>query len=212
MSIVLELQAQAIDSNSDILSLLRKALLVARKLGLKDFGNWVNAELEGYDESTEIPNYRKVYGQLKFHNPYHGWRPIVMEETKYADILTNRKVNQSIPGIISLLNNKDGIFCMSIPDLATTEICAQLPVPMDCKVIISLSQMINIIEQVKTKILDWTLLLEENGIVGEGLSFSAEEKMKAQQEPQIVNYISNFYGDVNHSQVQQGTSSSTQER
>jgi len=68
----------------------------------------------------------------------------------------------------------------------------------------------NIIERVKNKILDWAITLEENGILGDGLSFTSEEKTKAQSEPQIVNYISNFYGAVSDSQVQQGTTNSNQ--
>jgi len=52
MSIILELQQQAIDSNTDILSILRKALLVSRKLELTDFEQWINNELNGY-QNTE---------------------------------------------------------------------------------------------------------------------------------------------------------------
>jgi hypothetical protein len=71
MSIVLELQQQAIDSNSDILSLLRKALLVARKLGLKDLQEWIDNELNGYKEISKIPAYRQIHGELK------AWTPIM---------------------------------------------------------------------------------------------------------------------------------------
>lgn len=46
MSIVLELQREALSSDSDILALLRKSLLVARKLKLTEFGEWINKELK----------------------------------------------------------------------------------------------------------------------------------------------------------------------
>lgn len=46
--IVLELQREALSSNGDILSLLRKAYIIARKLDLKDFEKWVSCELNGY--------------------------------------------------------------------------------------------------------------------------------------------------------------------
>ena len=70
----------------------------------------------------------------------------------------------------------------------------------------------NIIEQVKNKTLDWAIPLEENDILGEGLGCTGEEKSKTQSESQIINYISNFYGEVSYSQIQQGTSQSFQER
>ena len=45
MGIVIELQKQAIDTDSDVVSLLRKAYLVARKLDIKDFEEWINLSL-----------------------------------------------------------------------------------------------------------------------------------------------------------------------
>jgi len=40
-SLVIELQADAINSSVSILNLLRKALVVAKKLGIKDFEDWI---------------------------------------------------------------------------------------------------------------------------------------------------------------------------
>lgn len=73
MSIVIELQQQSIESNSDVLALLRKALLVARKLDLMDFKEWINSELNGYENAKKIPIYRKLHGELKAYNPIHTW-------------------------------------------------------------------------------------------------------------------------------------------
>lgn len=74
----------------------------------------------------------------------------------------------------------------------------------------SKSAIVNIIEQVKNKILDWALLLEENGIRGENLQFSVEEKETVKNAPQIINYVNNFFGDVKDSQMQEGTKQSSQ--
>ncbi|HBP87483.1 MAG TPA: hypothetical protein DD706_07295 [Nitrospiraceae bacterium] len=41
-----------------IADLLRKALVVARKLGLKEFEWWVAKELSGYEETKDVPQYR----------------------------------------------------------------------------------------------------------------------------------------------------------
>lgn len=46
--IVIELQQEALKSDFDILNLLRKAYLVARKLKLNEFEKWIDSELNGY--------------------------------------------------------------------------------------------------------------------------------------------------------------------
>ncbi len=58
-SIVLELQDLAIGRDNNISDLLRKALLVASKLNLIEFKEWVNSELNGYTE-VGVPDYRKL--------------------------------------------------------------------------------------------------------------------------------------------------------
>ena len=45
--IVIELQHEALKSDFDIMNLLRKAYLVARKLKLQEFEDWVNNEFYG---------------------------------------------------------------------------------------------------------------------------------------------------------------------
>ena len=81
---------------------------------------------------------------------------------------------------------------------------------MDTYLIIDKSTIQNIIEQVKNELLNWILLLDDKGIIGEGTSFSFEEKEKAIGDPQIINHITNIYGNVESSQLQQGTSNSNQ--
>jgi hypothetical protein len=64
-----------------------------------------------------------------------------------------------------------------------------------------------ILAAVRNAILEWSLKLEEDGIVGEGLSFSKEEKQAAaSNQYHIKNYIEN----MNQSQIQQETHGSTQ--
>ena len=62
--------------------------------------------------------------------------------------------------------------------------------------------MARIIDSARTIVLNWALKLEENGILGEGLSFTDREKKVAEQSPQN---ITNFFGPVQSPQVQQGS-------
>ena len=48
------------------------------------------------------------------------------------------------------------------------------------------------------------MLLEENGIIGEGMTFTEEEKKKAQDTQIINNYTNNFYSGVSDVEMKQG--------
>ena len=60
--IVLELQRNALDPNVDVVTLLRQAYLISKKLELSEFEKWVSKELNGYEVSDEIPDYRILHG------------------------------------------------------------------------------------------------------------------------------------------------------
>ena len=56
----------------------------------------------------------------------------------------------------------------------------------------------------RNKILEWALVLEDNGIIGEGMAFTDEEKKKAQDTGIVNNYTNNFYSDVSDIEMEQG--------
>jgi len=103
-SIVLELQILATDKANDISDLLRKALLVATKLGLSDFRQWIELELSGYRNSADVPVYRKARAQLRLKNPYHGLVPIIFNDQKYADALCDVELGDPIENFQSLVS------------------------------------------------------------------------------------------------------------
>ena len=81
---------------------------------------------------------------------------------------------------------------------------------METCLIFDKSVFVNIIEQVKTNLLDWVLLLEDQGISGDSVNFSISEKEKVKNSKIINNYQTNIYGNLDRSQLQQGTSESQQ--
>jgi hypothetical protein len=58
MTLLREIQEAAIDPKIDIVTVLRKARLLAARLKNADFESWVLRELNGYPEDTELPPYR----------------------------------------------------------------------------------------------------------------------------------------------------------
>ncbi|NEP10109.1 MAG: hypothetical protein F6K14_07810 [Symploca sp. SIO2C1] len=52
-SLVIELQKDAYDPSVSALTLLRKALVVAKKLDIKEFQKWIDLELSGYTSTSD---------------------------------------------------------------------------------------------------------------------------------------------------------------
>lgn len=71
MSLIDDLLKEVSNPNCDVVSILRKSLIISHKLDLKDTEKWIKNELQGYDEKEFIPEYRIIKGTVKFHNPYH---------------------------------------------------------------------------------------------------------------------------------------------
>lgn len=195
-SMVLQLQILSTDKVNDISDLLRKALLVATKLGLSDFKQWINYELNGYNNAN-VPGYRKVRAQLNLKNPYHGLVPIYFSDQSFTDALCDVELRDPIENLQSLaskpgdkerylilpLNHEQEIFL-----LESQGVRGQLP-PVRT---LSVNQASTVIDAVRTNILEWTLELEAKGILGDGLVFTKEEKEKATSSPSIN--IHNFQG------------------
>ena len=99
--LVIELQKDIIENRLDTISILRKAKLIATKLNLNDFNQWIDYELNGYDKYDDIPDYRNVIGEVKARNPYYGLIPIIMPSS-IAEQLNVRKLFNPVSELIDL--------------------------------------------------------------------------------------------------------------
>ena len=200
--IVIELQREALDEKNSIESLIRKAYLVAKKLKLKEFEEWLNQEQNGYKK--EIPEYRNITGEIKAWNPYHGWIPMILS-AKVADIVSRRPIPNSISSLLDVYNSSEDRVAFSVNG-AMTEFFNNSTdfMPTKYAFFVSKSELYRIKSTVRNKILDWALLLEENGIVGNEMTFTDVEKQIAIDTPVINNYINNFYSKVSVVDMKQG--------
>ncbi|BDS06815.1 hypothetical protein NT6N_18550 [Oceaniferula spumae] len=204
-SIVLELQHAAMERSSAVDDLLRKCVVIATKLGLGDSVAWARAELNGYTAAENIPDYRIVPGEVKSFNPYNGvWLPFIWTDGP-PEGLRERDVRQSVAEIQDLLDEEsDGTLIMNLPEkmayhLMTSSNSPRLPV-----FIIGRSSFVKILDAVRNSILDWSLKLENDGILGEGMSFSQEEKQIAMGHTYNIENFSGVLGDVTSGSLQIG--------
>ena len=109
--IVLELEREALDENVSIEVLLRKAYLVARKLKLTDFEEWINNEQNGY--VGKVPEYRMIGGEYKALNPYRGWIPVILP-ADVAKVIAKAPLRNSISSLRDVYNTSEGSISFSV--------------------------------------------------------------------------------------------------
>jgi hypothetical protein len=197
-SLVLELQALAQATTADLLELLRRAKVVAVKLVLDEPARWIDRELNGYPAGTVVPPYRRVPSALKAYNPYHGLIPV---EFKEADVLfqhfSSIELRQPMGEVVEFASRQGGRLEANVSpsELAALHQAGADFVGMTVVRIISQTAVAAILDAVRNQILSWSLELERQGILGEGMTFSSAEREKAASAI-TVNHIN--YGPVIH--------------
>lgn len=202
---MIELQRKALSTDISVSNLLRTAYVVARKLKIESFEQWIDSELNGYIRK-ETPEYRNTRPGIVAFNPYRGYMPVHFPEMDYP-------IRNSVPELESLLeNSKKGTVISKLSYEQQRLMMEHTGVEYEFSFEIPMNILKSVLETVRNLILDWSLKLEETGIVGEELSFSLEEVEKAKDES--VSNVNNFitiYGNMNNSQIGQGTRSSVQD-
>jgi hypothetical protein len=209
-SIVLELQRDALDSNVRPSDLLRKAFVVAKKLKLQEFEDWVAAELGGYEKTADVPPYRMMTGQIRAYNPFNGyWMPVILQDAEQAERLSRRTNGQPIAELEALAKKENGKLVMPFSQEVEGFLMRGMGMPVQPTLVVPHSGIIRVLDAARNIVLNWALKLEADGILGHDMSFTMEERQIAAHH---TYNITNFYGAVTDSQFQQGTKDSTQEQ
>lgn len=199
-ALVPELVNMASDPTVTTADLLRRALVVAKRLAAPELVDWIGSELNGY--TGDVPPYRKVRGTLTAHNPYHGAIPVMMRSTKMAEALSTVSVHQSMPEVEQLAKSDNDLVRYFSPKVER-DLMASMDVPLRPYLALAPIQMLGMVEKVRSRILEWALDLEGRGVLGEGMTFTPQEKQTVREQ----HY---HFGDVAGSQIQIGSSGSTQ--
>jgi hypothetical protein len=180
--LIYEIQRDALISNTSVSSLLRKIKLAAAKLKIPKIEEWVEHELTGYRQGQgEVPDYRIASGRVKAWNPIRGWIP-VGGNAEVMDVLSEVKLVESIASLESALaQNTDGSFHLAFSP-TKMEVFNEM---FGCNtpragVDVPTGVVAHAIETVRNLVLDWAIAMEKAGVCGDGLSFTADEREKAQ--------------------------------
>lgn len=198
--LVSELQKACLDSNLRTAEVLQKAYVVARKLGIKEFEDWISKEINGYQINDKIPDYRFVTGQVKVWNPYHGWIPVIADDPRSQEILNSRPSSQPLGSLEdALVRSRTGNnLMMTFTPEQERDILGENSLYANPKLHLSPGVVQGIVDKVRHIVLRWCLDLEAKGIIGEGMTFSEQEKKAAESSQNIQIH---YHGNVSQSQV-----------
>ncbi|PTW47635.1 hypothetical protein C8J25_103356 [Sphingomonas faeni] len=199
MSLVEEIQAGALDRTVPVVDLLRRVKLAAAKLKLSDTLEWVERELNGFTcDYDGAPRYRIASGQLMGYSPYRGTY-LAHGDPYMIAVLSTSFFREPIGSLESLINAEGVTIVMPI-DLKLAKGLAKNGAGEVYKVHFSKNVLVGVVDTVRNLVLDWAIDLEAEGILGEGVSFSVEEKKKAADvapNVHITNYGNFHQGDQN---------------
>lgn len=179
--LVEQLQADAINQDIPVSTLLRKVKVAAVKLGLDDTLTWVQRELEGYETVSDLPDYRRSHGEIQYWNPYHGWQHINFRRPEVVNLVSQVVLFEPIVNYEEILKSDSGSFQLPLPPELVAEINNNLSMPVS-KIINSISRgvIVKVVQRVRDLVLDWALELRRIGVTGEGVEFTVEERKTAE--------------------------------
>ncbi|HBT3002023.1 TPA: hypothetical protein MBF24_005174 [Klebsiella pneumoniae] len=208
---VIRFQEMAMNSETPIASLLRMAKAIAVKLDLKDVDEWMTHELNGYPRDASIPEYRIIRCELKAIHPHHGLVQAPVPNWQQEQKLTTVFVREAAGALEAGAADK-ATLSFRLPTEYAHRLQSNQPefLRFDLVRIAGYHTMLNIVDQVRNRLHEWSLELEQQGILGEHLQFSQREKERAPMTTNNFNFNGNVsnagvIGADNHAFTQQNT-------
>jgi hypothetical protein len=204
---VAELMESALDKSVSVVDLLRRCLVVAQRLSIADATSWVRSEMNGYT-SSDVPGYRRVRGQLKGWNQFHGWQPVIFRDVAVGSVFQRTPLTLSVSEFESLLSRQaegDEVM-LHLGDELGAAIARGTGVETQYGIGLSRHTLQACLDGVRTRVLDWALELEGGGVHGDSIGFSQQEKQAAAA---VQGNVNNFFGPVGSPTIQQGSTAST---
>ncbi|MCB2141189.1 hypothetical protein KQH27_00610 [bacterium] len=197
MTILEEIQNEAVDKNSDLGTILRKCKVLAARLRSEPLENWLIWESNGYPDNVKVPEYRIWPLEVKghFYGPFgSGWEnapiPHALLPEKCRESYERYESRISISGVEEALKEVGaGSVRVSTGDLALilgtkvykNQNCVQAWAQF------STSNLIELLNAVRNRILDFSLALwKESPNAGDKKSTS-ESLLKPSRVTQIFN-------------------------
>jgi AbiTii len=182
MTLLQQIQNEAVETHGDIGALLRRCRILAQRLKVDEFKQWVVWELEGYPSSSPLPEYRIICTRLIIRH-FHGIGgsritnaqiPIAHIPKKYREMLTTFSLYQGIGAIAELLRDTKDTLRIPWPAdvlryIGQGDIYSNHNL-MQAWRVVSTSDVRDVLDQVQNRVLNFVLELESrNPEAGEAI-------------------------------------------
>lgn len=197
--LVSEIQRDALDPNVRVTGLLRKVKFAAGKLQLEDAIEWVDHELSGYRDVkiNDLPPYRRGHGTLMRTDRFG--RHVATGDATSVAVFSQVFLHEPVSSIEALAASSGNVATIGLP-VEFQQLLNQNGPDSNAlfEVDFSITILLSVIDRVRDLVLDWAMNLERQGISGEGMSFSMEEKERASTSSITIhgNVTSLHSGDI----------------
>ncbi len=204
MSLLDDIRADLVDESAGISNTLRKAKILASELGVPEFREWVDFELAGYPSRENVPDYRRFNPTNlgTFSGPFgSGVKNFVIPTYALPDDVKNFAENLIFYDGVGSLEAQAAIAGEALQMRWPQEMVmlARDSIHMSGDLLLAdahrqiLPHMIlGILDQVKNKLLDFLLGLQESNITADNLDQNTVERDVVRNLFNI-----NIYGDRN---------------
>ena len=201
MSLLDEIRSDLVNESADLSNTLRKAKILASAIGLPEFREWVDSELSGYTDTDKVPSYRRFRPTNlgTFAGPFQSGIKNV--------VLPTFNLPEEVKDFAENLEFFDGVGALE----ARSADSAQIKWPQEMVLLARGAMKMSggmalvdahqpvpaylisgILDQIKNKLLDFVLGLQESNITSEDL----DNRTVAPEVARNLFHI-NVYGDRN---------------
>ena len=199
MSLLNEIQCDLLNDSIKTSSILRKAYILARKLGDDNFLAWVDNELNGYDWSKigdikNFPEYRRPGGHLQGLGPYNITKPVELHDPKVHEKVCRPPIILSIFEIEAAAGEgaSNNPIRMSVAPQTSEILCRVIGTELIFSLSYAKSSFQGIIAAVRNRLLKIILDIMENTSDVENGKLTVTEKQQLSKN--IVQIINNPQG------------------
>ncbi len=107
-SLLDDLIAAAADPKTRVSDLLRRVRTFASQFSIPELTSWTGAELNGYPDGSEVPDYRLILGQLSALSERGRWRPVEFSSSELNEVHRRRPLLQPIAELEAISGEADG--------------------------------------------------------------------------------------------------------
>ena len=181
--------------------------MVASKLHINEFRDWIDKELNGYRDDDKLPEYRAIRGEIKARDHYGQWIPFQFRDVHTNEVLSRRYINQPIGQIEHLIKKDNPNTSIAIsypPELLESLNSSTIRNGIIPVLMVSRATLYGVIDAVRNAILKWSLKLESDKILGDGVTFTKEEQQRASTVTYNIQNFAGVLGNVQTTNLQIG--------